>query len=270
MSKMSVNHDDRVTLVIDGPVAEVRLSRPDKHNALDERMFEALSAAGTDLTTRPDVRAVVLSGEGPSFCAGLDLAHFGPKIAEGVFDDLGERSHGDANLFQHVALVWRDLQVPVIAALQGSVFGGGLQIALGADIRYAAPDARLSIMETRWGLVPDMAGMVLLRGLVRDDVLRDLVYSARLVPAVEARKLGLVTRVCDDPRAEALSVAHDLAAQSPRAVQAAKRLINAMADLDRSALLKRESVEQAPLLGGPDQIEAMRAQAEGRPPEYAD
>jgi len=128
MSQMSPDQQGRVTLALDGHVAEVRLSRPDKHNALDERMFEALSAAGTDLTTRPDVRAVVLSGEGPSFCAGLDLAHFGPKIAEGVFDDLGERSHGDANLFQHVALVWRDLQVPVIAALQGSVFGGGLQI----------------------------------------------------------------------------------------------------------------------------------------------
>jgi enoyl-CoA hydratase/carnithine racemase len=270
MPEGSVNHGDRVTLTVDGPVAEVRLVRPDKHNALDDRMFAALSAVGAELGARTDVRAVVLSGEGPSFCAGLDLTYFGPKIAEGVFDDLGERSHGDANLFQHVALVWRDLRVPVIAALQGSVFGGGLQIALGADIRHAAPDARLSIMETRWGLVPDMAGMVLLRRLVRDDVLRDLVYSARIVRAAEARELGLVTQVCDDPRSEALNLAHRLAAQSPRAVQAAKRLINGMADLDRAALLQKESAEQAPLLGGPDQIEAMRAQVEGRPPEYAD
>lgn len=262
--------DERVTVTIDGPVAEVRLERPDKHNALDARMFAAITAAADHLAGRADVRAVVVSGAGPSFCAGLDMKSFAPQIASGAFADLERRDRGDVNLFQHVAMAWRDLEVPVIAALHGSVFGGGMQIALGADVRICTPEARLSIMETRWGLVPDMGGMVLLRGLVRDDVMRELVYTARIVSGEEAQALGLVTRIHAEPREEALRMAHEIAAQSPRAVRAARRLLNAMPDLDRAALLLMESAEQMPLLGGPDQIEALTAQTQGRQPVFTD
>jgi len=262
--------DERVTVTFDGAVAEVRLERADKHNALDARMFAAITAAADFVAERSDVRAVVLSGAGPSFCAGLDLRSFVPKIASGAFSNLEDRDRGDMNLFQHVSMAWRDLAPPVIAALHGSVFGGGLQIALGADVRIGAPDAELSIMETRWGLVPDMGGMVLLRSLVRADVLRELVYSARVLSGAEAQAVGLVTQVHADPRAEALRMAHAIATQSPRAVKAAKRLLNAMNDQDRAGLLMLESTEQLALLGGPDLIEAMTANIQGRDPVYSE
>lgn len=257
---------ERVWISVEDAIAEVRLNRPDKLNAIDTAMFSALSEASAAITARGDVRAVVLSGNGRGFCAGLDLA----SLAGGVPESLMTRTHGIANLFQNAAWGWRSLAVPVIAAIHGVAFGGGLQIALGADIRIVAPDARLAVMEARWGLVPDMAGIALLRGLVRDDVARELTYTARQITGLEAVELGLATRTADNPRAAALELARQIAAGSPRAVRAAKRLFGLSQDAGAAELLIAESVEQERLLSGPDVAEIVAARAGQRPPRFAD
>lgn len=258
--------DERVSISVDGGIADVRLNRPDKLNAIDPAMFSALSEASETLAARRDVRAVVLSGNGRGFCAGLDLS----SLAGGAPEELEKRTHGLANLFQNAAWGWRSLTVPVIAAIHGVAFGGGLQITLGADIRIVAPDAKLAVMEARWGLVPDMAGIALLRGLVRDDVARDLTYTARQVSGVEAVELGLATRVSGDPRDDAMELARQIAASSPLAVRAAKRLFGLSQDDGAAEILLAEAREQERLLHGPDVAEIITAQAEARPPRFAD
>ena len=264
--------EDRVAVRVSGAVAEVTLNRPDKLNALDNAMFTALANAAADLAGRREVRAVVLSGSGRAFCAGIDLAKLGADAdgGSGTIGSIEDRTHGIANLFQQAAWGWRELPVPVIAGIHGVAFGGGLQIALGADIRIVAPDARLAVMEARWGLVPDMGGIALLRGLVRDDVARELTYTARQVSGTEAVALGLATRTADDPRAAALELATQIAAGSPRALRAAKRLFAVSRDADAEAILLAESREQQDLLTGPDIPEMLAAHAEGRPPRFAD
>lgn len=257
--------EQRVTIAIDAGVADVRLARPDKLNALDPAMFAALIDAIAELAAMPGLRAVVLSGEGRGFCAGLDMASM---ASGGSGMDLAERTHGLANDFQQVAWGWRTLPVPVIAAVHGVAFGGGLQIASGADVRIAAPDARLSAMEIKWGIVPDMAGFALWRGMVRDDVLRELVYTAREFSADEGRAFGFVTRVADNPHAEALALARAIAGRNPHAVRAAKRL--AGLDADAAAILLAESAEQAALLRSPNQVEAVMANMQRRAPRFAD
>jgi len=212
------------------------------------------------------VRAVVLSGNGRAFSAGIDLSSLGG----GAPGSVTERTHGIANRWQHAAWGWRELPVPVIAAVHGVAFGGGLQVALGADIRIVAPGARLAVMEARWGLVPDMAGIALLRGLVRDDVARELTYTARELSGTEAAALGLVTRTAGDPHAEAMDLAARIAANSPRAVRGAKRLYGLSQDAGAAEVLLAESAEQDPLLGGPDMTELLTAQAEGRAPRFTD
>lgn len=268
---------ERVRLRIgDDGVAEVALARPEKMNALDAAMFRAIEAVIAQLKQQPGLRAVVLHGEGRGFCGGLDKSRFA-VFAEGGEDDLipdiDARTHGPANLAQHLAMGWRELPVPVIAALHGSVIGGGLQIALGADIRLAASDAVFSALEIHWGLVPDMGGNVLLRGLVRDDLARELAYTGRKVPADEAVRIGLATRVCAEPLAEARALAQAIAQRSPNAIRAAKRLGNlAQRSLDGSAaaLLRAESAEQGALTGAPNQLEALRANLEQRLPRFED
>ena len=265
--------DRRVTIALVDGIADVRLNRPTKMNALDAAMFAALLAAGERLVTEPGLRAVVLSGEGPSFCAGLDKAMFALLAAAGPGDPLGDlthRSHGLANRFQQAALIWRRLPVPVIAALHGTVFGGGLQIALGTDIRYVAPGAQLSVMEIRWGIVPDMGGVLLMRDLIRADAVRELTYTGRVVSGVEAVDLGLATRVCDDPRAAAFAAAREIASRNPDAIRAAKRLLTIADDAFAARVLMAESREQSGLLGTPNQVEAVRAQVEGRAPLFGD
>jgi enoyl-CoA hydratase/carnithine racemase len=184
--------------------------------------------------------------------------------------DLKARTHGVANLFQHVAWVWRDVPVPVIAAVHGVAFGGGFQLMLGADMRYLAPDTKLSIMEIKWGLVPDMAGTQLMRNLVREDIVRELTYTGRVFSAEEAQRYGLATRMCEDPRATALEVARDIAARSPHAVRAAKRLLNAAPFMHAADGLIAESVEQQALIGSPNQMEAIQANLGKRPPRFVD
>jgi enoyl-CoA hydratase/carnithine racemase len=260
--------NDRISISVADAIADVRLNRPDKLNALDSDMFTALSEASAALAKRGDVRVVVLSGSGRAFCAGLDLAAMaGSDPSFGVLND---RAYGIANVFQNAAWGWRSLPVPVIAAIHGVAFGGGLQIALGADIRIVTPDAKLAVMEARWGLVPDMAGVALLRGLVRDDVARELTYTARQFSGTEAVSRGIATRVADDPRAAALELAGQIAARSPRAVRSAKRLFGLSQDAGADALLLAESREQEELLAGPDLPETIAATAEKRAPRFAD
>lgn len=257
----------RVTIDFDDGIADVRLNRADKMNALDPAMFAGIVDAIDRLADVAGLRAVVLSGAGRAFCAGLDMASM---AGGGSGLDLAMRDHGDANLFQQVAWGWRTLPVPVIAAAHGVAFGGGLQILSGADIRIAAPETRLSVMEMKWGIVPDMAGFALWRTLVRDDVLRELTYTAREFSAEEALALGFVTRLADDPRDAAMKLARAIAARNPHAIRAAKRLANLAADADAPAILAAESNEQAGLIRSPNQIEAVMANMQKRGPVFTD
>jgi enoyl-CoA hydratase/carnithine racemase len=270
--------NDRVTVDIQGGVADVRLVRTDKMNALDSAMFAALVETGERLKTEPGVRGVVLSGDGKAFCAGLDMGNFQSmasgerKGGQGTAGELlaAKRTPGGSNNAQHACMVWREIPVPVIAAVHGVAFGGGCQLALGADIRYIAPDARMSVMEIKWGLVPDMAGLVLMKGLVRDDVARELTYSGRIVTGQEAVDVGLATRVVADPRAEALAFAREVAGRNPHAIQADKRLLNLMGVGDQHEVLLEESREQTALIGSPNQVEAVMANLQKREPNFTD
>ncbi|MBJ2159279.1 crotonase/enoyl-CoA hydratase family protein [Variovorax sp. IB41] len=259
-------------------VVELQLARADKMNALDPAMFDALIEAGEALRRDAAVRAVVISGRGKAFCAGLDMASFERMqqgAGEGVLGegaagaDLVTRTHGISNAAQHVAMVWRDVPVPVIAAVHGVAFGGGLQVALGADIRIVAPDTKLSVMEIKWGLVPDMAGMVLMRELARSDVVRELTFTGRIFSGEEALQIGFATRLSADPLAEALQMAHEIAGKSPDAVRAGKRLLNAAMSQGAAELLMAESVEQKALIGSANQAEAVKANIERRPPRFS-
>lgn len=263
--------EDRVRVRIgDGGVATVTMVRTDKHNALDQAMFEGLMKAAAQLAEDKSVRAVVLHGEGKSFCSGLDVASF--MSGQGGTGVLLERD-GDrvANFAQRVAYDWSLVPAPVIAAIHGNCFGGGLQIALGADIRIAAPDAKLSIMEVKWGLVPDMGITQTLPRLVAIDVAKELTFSGRIVAGSEALALGLVTRNSDDPLASAKELADEIARKSPDAVRAAKRLYDEtwLSD-DAAAALKRETELQVGLLGKPNQIAAVVAGMSGEDPAFVD
>lgn len=259
MARVSVSYEDHV--------ARVTLTRGDKMNALDEEMVQAILKAGQEVAAS-DARAVVLSGEGKSFCAGLDVQSFAKMAGMDVESWLLERTHHDANYMQEVAMIWRRVPVPVIAALQGAVFGGGLQLALGADIRIAAPDVKMAVMEMKWGLVPDMGGMVLLPGLMRSDVLRLLTYTARPVGVEQAERWGLVTEIAEDPQAVATDLAREIAGKSPSAIRAAKRLIGVAEAEDQAEVLLAESREQIGLIGKVDQMEVIAAQMQKRAPVF--
>ncbi|MDP9899151.1 crotonase/enoyl-CoA hydratase family protein [Variovorax ginsengisoli] len=258
-------------------VVELQLVRSDKMNALDPAMFDALIEAGTRLCSDAQVRAVVIAGRGKAFCAGLDMQSF-ERMGQGAAADvLGDgaagtdlltRTHGISNAAQQVAMVWRAVPVPVIAAVHGVAFGGGLQVALGADIRIVAPDTRMSVMEIKWGLVPDMAGMVLMRGLARADVVRELTWTGRIFTGEEALQIGFATRLSAEPLTDALALAHEIAAKSPDAIRGGKRLLNASLDLGAAELLMAESVEQQRLIGSANQAEAVRANMENRVPRF--
>ena len=252
-------------------VVECVLNRPDKMNALSNDLIDEIIRVGESLVVDSHIRAVIVRGEGRAFCAGIDLESLQHMLTDkerSLSSRLMERTHGDSNRFQRVAMVWRDIPVPVIAAINGVAFGGGIQIALGADIRLIAPDARMSVMEIKWGLVPDMGGMVLLRGLMRDDVARELIYTGRIVDAPEAQAIGLATRVVDDPVAAAMVLAKELTQKSPTALRAAKRLMGHWAIASDQDLLLAESEEQGYLLGAEHQIEAVTANLQKRAPVF--
>ncbi len=262
--------NDRVIITEDGPVATVTLSRPGKRNALDLPMIEGIVEAGKTLADRRDIRAVVLAGSGEAFCAGLDVAAM-PHLAK-LARDVGfaTRTHNRSNLFQATAMVWAELPQPVIAAIHGYALGGGFQIMLGADVRIAAPDTRFSIMEGRWGIVPDMGGMVLMRRLARGDVIRRLTYTAEMFGAPDAERWGFVTELADDPLQRATALAGTIASMSPDAVRAAKRLITETELLGVEDTLVAESLAQETLVGKPNQVQAILAGMQKRPPVYRD
>ena len=259
---------DRVALTIEGHIAHVQLNRPEKLNAVDLAMIDAVLAAGEQLMHAEGLRAVVLSGAGKAFCAGLDVAQFAGLAAEDPENLLLPRSHGAANRFQQFALVWQQLPVPVIAALHGPVFGAGLQLALGADIRVAHPSTRFAVMEAKWGLIPDMGGMVLLPRLVRADVMARLIYTADQIDLPAALQWGLATEAADDVLSRAFALAETIAGRSPSAVRAAKRLIGNAWQAGSAEVLAAESREQAALIGRPDFIEAVAANMQDRPPLF--
>ena len=265
---------DRVSIDFKDGVADVRLIRADKMNALDPAMFEGILEAGAKLADLEGLRAVVLSGEGKAFCAGLDMASFAAMKQDGDavpgVRDLTKRTHGIANRPQQCAWLWRQLPVPVIAAVHGVAFGGGFQIALGPDIRYATADTRFSVLEIKWGLVPDLAGTQLMRHLAREDIVRELTYTGRIFNGTEAQQYGFVTRVVDDPRAAALETAREIASKSPDAIRADKRLLNLAVATDAKTGLMAESIEQQKLIGSPNQLEAILSNLQKRAANYKD
>ena len=249
----------RVTTTITNQIAHVQMSRPDKMNALDMEMLESLVAAGEAIAQDKNVRAVVLSGEGKGFCAGLDLMSMAALASSGATRDLEERTHNDCNIFQRVSMIWRDLPMPVIAAVHGTSFGGGFQIMLGTDIRVIAPDTKLSIMEVKWGLTPDMGGTVLMAELARADIVRELVYTGRVFSGLEAKEYGFATHLAEAPLTKAMEIAELIAAQSPHSVRVSKALLSAARSNDRSEQLLAEAHAQKELIGGINQKEAVMA-----------
>lgn len=262
--------EPRVTTDISGGIAHVQLNRADKMNALDRAMFDGIIAAGEALMARKDVRCVVISGVGRAFCAGLDTSALTEFGAMDENHPLFQRVYGDSNMYQRVCTVWRDLPMPVIAAIHGTCFGGGVQIALGADIRIVHPETKLSVMEVKWGLIPDMGGLYYMPLLMRDDHVRDLTYTGRIVTGEEAASLGLATRTAADPVAEAMAMAHTIAAAAPNAMRQAKAVFEGRPAMNRAETLVAETDRQADIMRNPQFMEAVMAGMQKRAPQFRD
>lgn len=266
---------DRITVSINDGVADVRLNRPEKMNALDGAMFRALNDTAASLSTDSSVRCVVLSGEGRAFCAGLDFGSFN-EMASGEREERpaeGALDRADGQITHHgqqAVYGWTELKVPVIAAITGVALGGGIQLALGADIRIIAPDARMSVLEIRWGLIPDMTGTRRLAEIVGLDVAKELVWSGRMVEGAEAVQIGLATKLADDPVSAALEMAADIATKSPHAIQAGKRLLTLSRQVDDAEGFAAERAEIGALIGSANQVESVKAFFDKRAPQYAD
>lgn len=258
----------RVSIEIADHIATVTLTRGDKMNGVDMEMAHALIEAGQSLAALDDLRAVVMTGEGRAFCAGLDIMSFAMLAQQDPYELILPRTHGTTNLWQELVLVWHKLPVPVIAALHGVVFGAGFQLAMAADIRIAAPETQFSIMEMKWGLIPDMGGMALLPRITREDVVRRMTYTAEPVDTQQALAWGLVTEMSDNPVAAAQALAAQIAGKSPSAIRAAKRLIDVAYSVDQEAVLLAESQEQADLVGKPHQMEVIAANMSKRAPKF--
>ena len=262
---------ERVVIEIDNHIATVILNRPSKRNAVDMAMFEAIASAALTIRENAVVRAVVLCGSGSDFCAGIDIAVFAGSGAGSSLSELMEPgTESGANFFQNAAMCWRDLPIPVIAALHGSCFGAGFQIAMGADIRYAAPDIRMSIMEIKWGLIPDMGITATLPGTISADNARELGYTGRVIDSAEALSVGLVTRGVDEPRVMAMKMANEIAGKSPDAIRAMKALFNKAWTGEVSSLLRYEAELQSSVMAGKNQREAALANLERRAPIFVD
>ena len=262
--------EERVRIEVDGHVAVVTLTRSDKHNALDIPMFEGITGAAEQLMTEPGLRAVVLHGEGKSFCSGLDVMSVMASSSNGL-SGLTDPLQGDVpNWFQRAAYDWIRVPVPVIAAVHGNCLGGGLQIALAADVRFATPDARLSVMEVKWGLIPDMSITRTLPRLVGIDVAKELTYTGRVISGSEALELGIVTHVADDPLAAARELAVEIAGRSPDAVRGAKRLFDEAWTGSPEETLSLEASTQLGLIGSPNQLAAVTAGVAKQPAEFVD
>jgi enoyl-CoA hydratase/carnithine racemase len=274
--------DERVTIsVVDG-IADVKMNRADKRNALDNAMFTSLSAAGEYLKKLDGLRVVVLSGDGASFCAGLDFSSFAQMAEAGAKanaadNKAGEKSDMNAgsmvdgritHMAQQVCWVWQEVPVPVIAAVHGHALGGGIQIALGADIRIVHPDTQLSVREVHWGLIPDMTGTLMLSRLVRPDIVKNLVFTARVFSGQEAHEMGIATQLSQDVHADAMTMAREIAGRSPEAVRGAKKLINLLANSGAAEQFAAERATIGQLIGSANQAEAVMSHFEKRPPIF--
>lgn len=265
--------NELVTISMEDHVADVRFNRPEKYNALSHDMIAAMANAIDRLAKESAVRVVVVSGEGKGFCAGLDFENFAAmQSAEGGrIDRLTDRyDNGISNIFQHIAYGWKQLPMPVIAAIHGVALGGGCQIALGADIRFCTPDAKFSIMEMKWGLIPDMSASQTIRDLVSIDVAKELIFTGRVIQGEEAARLRLVTHVCERPYDEAMALAREIALKNPHAVRAAKRLLNEVWHGDAARGLLMESELEMTIIRTPNQLEAIAANFAKRKPEFKD
>ncbi|WP_300378935.1 crotonase/enoyl-CoA hydratase family protein [Henriciella sp.] len=267
---------ERIQVTKSNGVADVKLVRSDKMNALDDAMFSALIETSEALAKDRSVRCVVLSGEGRAFCAGLDMGNFG-KMAEGGSSGspggrspLAERTHGIANRAQQAVWGWHDLPVPVIAAVHGVALGGGFQVMLGSDIRIVHPETKLSVMEIKWGLVPDMAGTAIMKHLCRDDILRELTYTGRIFSGADAQSYGFATEVSDKPYERAMELATTIASKNPDAIRANKKIFNSVRQMSDGDALMQESVLQDEIIGSKNQIEAVMAELEKRPAAFSD
>ena len=261
-----------VKISIENHVADVRFNRPEKYNALSFAMIDAMAAAINGLAKEPGVRVVVISGEGKSFCAGLDIENFAAMQAgENKFPNLTDRYEKRiSNIYQHIGYGWKELPVPVIAAIHGVALGGGFQIAMGADIRFSTPDTKFSIMEMRWGLIPDMSVTQTIRDVVSIDVAKELIFTGKTIKGEEAARLNLVTHVCEKPYEEAMALAREIASKNPDAIRAAKKLINEVWHGDSGRGLMMESELMMTLMGSPNQLEAVNANFTKRAPLFKD
>ena len=263
-----------VTIDINNHVADVRLNRPEKMNAINQEMWLAISEAGTSLADNSEIRAIVLSGNGRAFCAGLDMGSFqkmsGSNSERSSIIPIAKPDELPGNLAQTAALLWKRLPVPVIAAIHGVAYGAGAQIALGPDIRFAAPDIRLSILEIKWGLIPDVGITQTLRNLVSLDVAKELTFTGRILDGQAAKDLGLVTHVCENPLEAAMELAAEIASKSPDAIRSGKRLLEEAWHADERTGLELETKLQVELIGSDNQVEAIRANFEKRAPDFKD
>ena len=263
--------EERVKIEKKDHIAIVSLNRPEKLNALDDPMFYGIIKVAEEIEKDASIRVVILKGEGRAFCAGIDLSNFSFDGASDINSDaILSRTHGIANKWQKVAWAWRELPVPVIAAVHGVCFGGGLQIMLGADIKYVHPETKLSIMEMKWGIIPDMAGTQLMRHNIREDVIKELTYTHRVFFGEEAVRHGFASHVSDEPFEEAMVLAAEIAAKSPSAIVRAKKVLNKAPYLKEEEGLKMESVEQDLLLKKHNQIEAIFSQMQKREANFQD
>lgn len=257
---------NRVTVEFREHLAVVSLNRADKYNGLDLDMMYALIDAARLIRRRREVRAVILRGDGKAFCAGLDFATVMRKplaIVRAFLPWLRKD-----NIFQRMCLTWRDLPVPVIAVTHGYCFGGGMQLALACDFRFSTPDCQFSIMEIKWGLIPDMSASVTLRELLPADVAMELTMTGRTIEASEALDINLISRIDEQPMLAAEQLAAAIAERSPDAIRAAKTLFRSTRHGSERRALARERRLQLGVLLGSNQREAMKANFEKRPPVF--
>jgi enoyl-CoA hydratase/carnithine racemase len=261
--------DEQVSLEVRDTVAYVTLTRAEKYNGLDLDMLEALVRTAGKVGEDRGARAVILRGEGKAFCAGLDFASVGKEPARVLraFLTLPRQS---ANLFQKAVWRWRELPVPVLAVTHGYCYGAGMQLALAADFRFTTPDCEFSIMEAKWGLVPDMTGTVTLRELVPMDVAMRLTMTGEVFDGVRAKELGLVTEVVDDPLAAAEGLAAQLTTRSPDAVAATKALFHRTWHVAPQDAFGVERRIQRKLLLGKNHKIARKANLAKQPPQFVE
>ncbi len=264
-----MSSENLVLLSVENHIAKVTLNRPEKLNALSIDMFDALIKVGRQIAEDESIRCVILNANGPSFCSGLDLANFSPDPNAEMNKDLTIREFEDCNKWQKAVWVWHECPVPVIAVGQGVIYGGGLQIFSAADIKFVHPESTLCILEMRWGIIPDMGGTQLWPLSVRMDILKELCYTNRKFSANEAVDYGFATHLSQDPLADAMTLAEQIASKSPSAIVQAKYVLNKAPYLSEADGLMLESEAQQAIIRKENQMEAIFSQMQKRPASFS-